>query len=223
MKLNLYERPASEESLLLDELTHRFNNELASAIGAISVAAASANGEDARAVLRRVKLRLENYARLQHALQLPEYDTRIDASVYLRQLCRAIRLSKLAFTGIDLVFVDQPFYMQAVRCWRLGMIVSELVSNASRHAFQSGDGTIRIELVRREMFAECQIADNGCGSPNMQAGRGMKIVEALVKGMDGTLQHYSGDRGTVWVVSFPNSPPRFGEGLNQSNPRDLHV
>ena len=84
---------------------------------------------------------------MHHALQMPEHSSRIDAALYLRQLCRAICGSKLDAKGIKLLLVERPFQMDSERCWRLGLIVSELITNSTRHAFRDNGGLIRVELL----------------------------------------------------------------------------
>jgi two-component sensor histidine kinase len=77
-------RSSSEARLLLREHSHRINNEFASAIGAISVAAAHSANNEAKAVLTAVQDQLQNYAQVHHALQLPEHSGCIDAAAYER-------------------------------------------------------------------------------------------------------------------------------------------
>jgi two-component sensor histidine kinase len=124
---------SDEARLLLREFSHRINNEFASAIGALSIAARSANDE-ARAALAAVEDQLQMYARVHHALQMPEHTSSIDAAAYLRQLCRAISRSRLESKDIELLLVESTFQMNSDRCWRLGLIVSELITNPERHA-----------------------------------------------------------------------------------------
>jgi len=114
-------RSSSETRLLLRECSHRINNEFASAIGAISVAAAHSAGNEAKAVFAAVQDQLQNYAQVHHALQLPEHSSCIDAAAYLQQLCRAISRSKLDRKGIELRLVERPFRMDSERCWQLGI------------------------------------------------------------------------------------------------------
>jgi two-component sensor histidine kinase len=83
---------------------------------------------------------------------MPEHSTQIDAASYLRQLCQAISLSKLECRGIRLVLAAQSLRMDSEACWRLGMVVSELVTNAARHAFGEGGGEIRVELRLSQSF-----------------------------------------------------------------------
>src|ERR1700677_1107607 len=112
---------SSDSRLLLREFSHRINNEFTSAIGAISVAAARSTNGEAKAALAAVQDQLQNDAQVHHALQIPEHSSRIDATVYLRRLCRAISRSKLDGKGIELRLAERPFQMNTDRCWRLGL------------------------------------------------------------------------------------------------------
>jgi two-component sensor histidine kinase len=135
-----------EERLLLKEITHRINNEFASVIQVVSSKAAKSSDNNVKAALSGVIEQLHNYARVHHALQMPANNDRIDASKYLRDLCQSISRSKLEDLNIELLLIEHPFQMSSERCWVMGMIVNELVTNALRHAFghQSG-GRIQIE------------------------------------------------------------------------------
>jgi two-component sensor histidine kinase len=123
------------ERLLLREFSHRINNELASAIGLVSVAANRCNSNEARATLAAVRDRLQSFARVHHSLQMPEYTTTIDLTAYIYQLCRSISHSKLESKGIELSLSIYPLRMSSERSWFLGMIVFELITNSARHAF----------------------------------------------------------------------------------------
>ena len=193
---------SDETRLLLREFSHRINNEFASAIGALSIAARSANDE-AKAALATVQDQLQMYARVHHALQMPEDTSCIDAAAYLRQLCRAISRSKLESKGIELRLVERTFQMNSERCWRLGLIVSELITNAERHAFHNGGGMIRVELLPSLSFIECRVTDNGTSKADTLPGYGLKIVEALAKSLGGTIDQRFGPSGATAVLIFP--------------------
>jgi two-component sensor histidine kinase len=193
----------SEYRLLLDELAHRTNNELASAIGIVAAAAARTPTTEAKAALGRVLERLENWARLQLALQIPDYDTLIDASVYLRQLCTALAHSPLNWQGIELTVQASPTPLHAVRCWQMGLIVAELVTNSARHAFCGSGGLIRVELTCWTSAVECCVEDNGSALANVRPGRGLKIVAALTEKLGGTMDQRFSPRGTRSMLSFP--------------------
>src|SRR5215470_6182030 len=87
------EQGAVAARLMLREFSHRINNELASAIGLISMAAHRCNSSEARTALNTVLDRLENYASVHHSLQMPEYSTTVELTSYIQRLCRAISRS----------------------------------------------------------------------------------------------------------------------------------
>jgi two-component sensor histidine kinase len=193
----------SEEARLLPrEFSHRINNEFASAIGVISIAACSANDE-AKVALAAVRDQLQTYALVHQVLRMPEHASWIDAAAYLQQLCRAISRSRLERKGIELLLVEHKFQMNSERCWRLGLIVSELITNAERHAFRNGGGSIRVELLPSLSFIECRVTDNGTSKANTRPRHGLKIVEALAKSLGGTIDQRFGPRGATAVLIFP--------------------
>jgi len=196
-------REINLERILLHELIHRVNNEFSSLIGAVSRnAARSANHEVKVALAHTIEL-LSHYAELHRALQMPENDRYIDAASYLENLCLSISRSKLDGMKIDLVLTASPLRLPSEGCWRLGMIVYELVTNAAQHAFSNGNGKVRVELSRAGKLVECRVVDNGSAPINVQRGRGLKIVDELVKGLDGRLGQRFGPRGSFSILTFP--------------------
>ena len=193
----------SEDRLLLDELTHRVSNELASAIGIVTAAAARSSASEVKVALDRVRERLESWARMQLVLQMPDYDTLIDASLYLRQLCHALVSSKLIWQGIELTVDAPPLQLHSVQCWRMGLIVAELVTNSARHAFSGNGGIIRVELASWEAAVECCVEDNGSAPQDVHPGRGLRIVAGLTEKLGGSVDHRFGPQGTRSTLTFP--------------------
>jgi two-component sensor histidine kinase len=115
----------TDEQVLLHELNHRINNEFAAAISIVSLAAAASSNDKVKGALSRVVDLLHRFADVHRALQMPEYDTPVDAAAYLRQLCGSISRSQLDGRQIELVLAAQPLRLPADHCWRLGMIVFE--------------------------------------------------------------------------------------------------
>ncbi|TFW56715.1 sensor histidine kinase [Bradyrhizobium sp. MOS001] len=193
----------SIEHILLREMSHRMNNELSSAIGVIAVAAARSENDEARATLIAVQNQLQNYAGVHHSLAMPEYDTAIELNAYLHRLCKAISRSKLEGCGIELSLSLYPVRMSSGRCWLLGMIVFELVTNAARHAFSGRSGAIHLELLTNGKLVECRVTDNGRSNTEVMPGCGLKIVEALARHLSGTVSVHSGNGGTTSIVLIP--------------------
>jgi len=210
-----FQPPLPQERVLLQELNHRINNEFCSAISVVSLTAARSSNKEVKAALTDVTELLHHYAGVHHALRMPENDVRVDAAAYLRKLCLSIRRSKLDRVKIDLVLAAPRLWLQSDRCWLLGMIVYELVTNAARHAFPGGNGGIRIELLRAGKFVECRVLDNGSAPVNFQPGRGLMIVDELTKALGGRFDQKFRSKGSASVIVIPAS----GEPLVAVNGR----
>ncbi len=147
---------------------------------------------------------LHNYARVHHALQMSANNDCIDASAYLRELCGSISRSKLESRNIELMLVERPFQISSERCWLMGMIVSELITNAVRHAFDQHGGTIRLECRTFAGFVECRVSDNGSASTvDVRPGRGRRIIEALAQALGADFQFDVGEDGSEAALMFP--------------------
>jgi two-component sensor histidine kinase len=139
-------REITLDRVLLHELIHRINNEYSSLISAVSRTAARAVNQDVKVALADIIEVLYHHTELHRALQMPEQDKHIDAAAYLEKLCQSISRSKLDDMKLDLVVATSPLQLQSDRCWRLGLIVYELITNAARHAFANGSGQVRVKL-----------------------------------------------------------------------------
>jgi two-component sensor histidine kinase len=216
----------TEERLLLREITHRINNEFASAIQVVSFTAAKSDDGNVKAALAGVMEQLHNYARVHHALQMPASNDDVDASAYLRELCRSISRSKLENRNIELVLVECAFRMSSERCWLLGMIVAELITNAVRHAFDLCGGIIRIECRASGEFVECRVSDNGSASTaDVRPGSGLKIVEALAQDLGADFQFNLGEDGSESILIIPIEQDRRDEPRSVRHTEDnvVHV
>jgi len=207
--------PVPEEPLLLDELNHRIVNEFASLIAIVSRAAGASGSEEVKRALRGVAQLLHHYAQVHRALRPPDRETLVNAEGYLSELCRSISRSKLDHLNIDLVLAASPLLLESGRCWRLGMIVSELITNAARHAFAGGPGRIRVELSHAGEIVRCTVRDDGSAPAQVRPGRGLRIVEELTKGLNGRFERKFEPAGTAAIVSFPYDDPEQANGRGE--------
>jgi two-component sensor histidine kinase len=194
---------ASDEFLLLQEMTHRINNELTSTIGVIACDAERSSNRDVKTALARVTEHLYDHARTYRALQMPTTNRWVDAAAYLRELCQSMSRAKLRHKCIELVLIERPLQLRSVQCWKLGLVVAELITNASRHAFAEEGGVVRVELRKRGVIAECRVTDDGSAPANIRPGQGLRIIQKLVQGLDGKINQRFGANGAATTVSFP--------------------
>jgi two-component sensor histidine kinase len=196
--------PILEQGILLRELNHRIDNGLASAINLVSAAAVRAEGAEAKRALSDVVELLHGYGDVHRALAMPEGEALIDAATYIRRLGCAMRCALLDRMNIGLALATESVPLQSERCWRLGLIVHELVTNAANHAcFDARAGAIKIKLTRTGPLVNCVILDNGSRSARGAVGRRLRISNDLAKGLGGRVEHGFGTEFTSVVLSFP--------------------
>jgi two-component sensor histidine kinase len=85
--------PDLAERTLVCELTHRINNQFASAINLVTAAAVRAEHPETKVALGNVTELLQEQANVHRLLAAPEGDSLVDAVQYLRSLCLAITRS----------------------------------------------------------------------------------------------------------------------------------
>ncbi len=194
---------ASEMATLLQEANHRINNQLASVINLISIAAVRAEGAEAKASLSSAVELLHGCAEVHRALRMPKPERLIDAGVYVRRLCSALRAALLNRLDIQLTFRGEYLPLQPERCWRLGLIVNELVTNVAKHArFEARSGEITIKLALREGVVNCVVADNGSAAPSERQGQGLRIIRSLARSLGGRIELGLGATFRSVVLSF---------------------
>ncbi|VFU08429.1 sensor histidine kinase [Methylocella tundrae] len=202
--MNVLVKPTlPDASLLMREMTHRISNEFASAVYMVSLAASRSGDQQVQSVLGNVQQHLEHCARVHRALQMPDLGTSVDVADYLCRLCHAVSRSKLESQNIKIVIAAQPMALASERCWMLGMIVNELITNAARHAFSGQGGTIRVELIENKSVAMCIVSDNGRNSGKARPHGGLKIVRSLAESLNGNFSQQFGAQGSVSIVTFP--------------------
>ncbi len=192
----------SSDRLMLRELTHRINNEFTVAIGLLAGEAFRSANPDVRYALSEVQSRLLAFARVHHMLTAPDFQTSMDAHAYLRELCDAIWHSKLERAGIAIHLRSDQIMMSSERCWKLALIVSELVSNCARHAYRDTHGVIAVDVSKRGGEVQCVVSDEGNGQPNIPSGRGLRIVRAITDELGGVFSQECRGRGTTSTLVF---------------------
>jgi two-component sensor histidine kinase len=134
MTKHIVQVPNPAGSLLLRELNHRIKNELTSAICAVSVKAVQSDSGEVKAALLDVVDFLHQWGDVQRALCMPDQGRLTDAARYLQQLCFAITRYRLDCLAIRVSFSADDLRLEGERCWKLALIVSELLANVARHS-----------------------------------------------------------------------------------------
>jgi two-component sensor histidine kinase len=202
-----------EKALLFQELQHRVANSLQIIASVLMQSARRIASLDAKSHLYDAHNRVMSVATLQRQLaasQLGEVELR----KYFTELCDSIRASmiqdpdKLTLT----VRADEHTATADVSV-SLGLIVTELVINALKHAFRAAEGgAIEVRFTSSPEEWRLSVSDDGLGMPQgdtpFKAGLGTSIVEALARQLDANVSTRSGDKGTTVSVVHPEASAR---------------
>ena len=200
----LVQLPIPDESLLLRELNHRINNELTIAIYAVSAKAVRSDSVAVKAALLDVVDLLHQWGDVHRALHIPEQGGLTDAATYLQQLCLAVTKYRLDRLAIRVLFSADSLRLEGERCWKLGLIVSELLTNVARHAqFDARDPELRVELMLVGNIVKCRVSDNGSAPEPVRRGRGLSIIGELASSLGGRVHTSCADDGSFFLLSFP--------------------
>jgi two-component sensor histidine kinase len=196
--------PNPDGSLLLRELNHRIKNELTSAICTVSAKAMQSNSVTVKAALLDVVELLHQCADVHRALQMPEQERLTDAARYLQQLCFSVTKYHLERLAVRVLFSADELRLEGQRCWKLGLIVSELLTNVARHAqFGGRQPELRVELMLAGNLVKCKVSDNGSAPEPVRRGRGLTIISELAASLDSRFHTSCAVEGYSFLLSFP--------------------
>jgi two-component sensor histidine kinase len=196
--------PDPDGSLLLRELNHRIKNELTSAIYTVSAKAVRSDSGAVKAALLDVVDLLHQCADVHRALRMPEQGRLTDAASYLQQVCFSITKYRLDRLAIRVLFSADDLRLEGERCWKLGLIVSELLTNVARHAqFDGRYPELRVELMLAGNVVKCAVSDNGSAPEPIRRGRGLTIIGELASSLGGRVHTSCLADGASFLLTFP--------------------
>jgi two-component sensor histidine kinase len=207
MSLQLSARVADRSLLFVTEFLHRVHNEYTCAISLATRLATRSSNEETKAALAQVIDQLHALANAHENLRPPLTTALADFGAKLTQLCRAMTLSRLAQRGIELnLAITGPVLLDAKRCWRAELIVSELITIASRHGFVSHAGRISVAVKAAAGQVICRVSDDGSPPATFKRGLGTELVDALAADLDGYVERLHKAFGTTVTLCFPQDP-----------------
>jgi len=190
-----------EKAVLHQELQHRVANSLQIIASVLMQSARRVSSEDARSYLVDAHSRVMSVAALQHQLAQSRLGN-VELRSYFTELCASLGASMIQDHETMSIRVDADGgTATADVSVSLGLIVTELVINALKHAFP-GDrrGGIIVAYQSRSPDWTLAVSDDGVGMTHgpqaAKAGLGTSIVEALAKQVGAVVQVTHTDPGT---------------------------
>jgi PAS domain S-box-containing protein len=210
-----------EKAVLKKEVQHRVANSLQIIASILMQSARNVRSDETRSHLHDAHNRVMSFANVQRHLGSSEGDD-VELRAYFDLLCRSLGASMIADHDKQRieVSVDDSRVFADVSI-SLGLIVTELVINALKHAFpQEQSGKIIVDYHAHGRDWRLSVSDDGVGmppdSPRAIPGLGASIVQALARQLEAEIRVASAGPGTnVSIVhvdnparGYPNTPAR---------------
>ena len=211
-----------QKGVLLDEVQHRVANSLQIIASIIMMKALSVESEETRRHLHDAHNRVISVAAVQQHLHAAAAIGTMEMHPYLSKLCEALGHSMIGEDqSISLKVLGKAGIATCRDAESLGLIVTELVINSLKHAFNEDtkDGQIAVSYEVSGTDWKLSFTDNGIGKPDgtfaqPRSGLGTGIVKALAKQLDSQVVTVSGPKGTTVSVTHatfagresPNQP-----------------
>ena len=190
--------------LLLREVNHRVANSLA-IVGALThMQAQTLADPTAREALEDLQRRIGAIAQVHRRLYSSTEVGSVELSDYLEGLVAELNET---VGGAHIALEAVPARVPTDKAVPIGVIVTELVANACKYAYDGVPGPVRVTLRRGEngqlrlCVEDDGIGWSGTGAPK-GTGLGSRVIKAMAASLQASLAYAPGGRGTRAVLSF---------------------
>jgi chemotaxis protein methyltransferase CheR len=208
-----------DKEVLFEELQHRVANSLQIIASIILMKSRVVQSEETRVHLHDVHKRIISVAAVQKQLNAAGASAAtgsVDIAPYFTSLCESLATSMIGDTRpISLNVVGGAGSASSRDAESLGLIVTELVMNALKHAFPGDDdkGRITVAYDRAGQNWTLSISDSGVGKAggtldHKRSGLGTGIVRALSEQLDAQVETVTGPGGTTVSITHATVPAK---------------
>jgi two-component sensor histidine kinase len=200
----------AQKEVLVREIHHRVKNNLQLVMSLLNLHARRIRDPRAEAAFADARSRINALATLHRRLYESENLQQVELRWFLEDLCVELRRSGLPGNrDIDLSVQAPDEVIGPEMAVPLGLLVTEAITNAYKHAFQGrSEGRISV-VVKRESATHLllSVCDNGSGfdpavAHESSGGLGRPLIDAFVRQLHGELSIQT-EQGTALQVRFP--------------------
>jgi two-component sensor histidine kinase len=199
--------------VLLSEVNHRVANSLALVSSLVNLQSKALSDPAAKEALAETQDRIFAIS-LVHKRLYSSNDVRsVALDEYLTGLLDHLRTSmRSQRNGVTLAFNIEPVELETDASINLGVVVTELVTNAYKYAYPEGFGEIRVSLRKHpEEQVELVVEDDGVGRSDgapKGTGVGSRIVNAMCTSLGAKVDYRNLKPGTAAHLAFSSKPRR---------------
>ncbi|HEX4118559.1 MAG TPA: histidine kinase dimerization/phosphoacceptor domain -containing protein [Rhizomicrobium sp.] len=191
---------------LLREVNHRVSNSLAIVSSFVQMQANAISDPEARDMLRETQARITAIASVHRRLYTSEDVRSVEVNVYLASLAEELSAAmNLARNSLRLVAAPSEIMLATDKAIALGVIVTELVTNAYKYAYGEAAGEIRIRASAEGGTLTVVVEDDGVGWSGVGeikgSGLGSRIIRAMAQTAQAHVNYDTSKGGTRAVVT----------------------
>ncbi len=189
----------------LREMDHRTKNNFQIVTSLLTLQATRSGSEEVKSALNEAAERLKAVAAVYDALAPSSQDLgSVRLQDQLQEICDQIRRGIMP-DSIALSTELEPILVPQESAVAIGIIVNELVTNACKHAFGEGGGSIRVKAWRDGKAAVVEVADDGRGfvAGVAKPGLGSRLVTAFLQRLKARSDVQSSPEGTTHRIRVP--------------------
>jgi PAS domain S-box-containing protein len=198
-----------EKDMLLEEMRHRVANSLQIIASILLIKARTVQSEETRLQLQDAHQRVLSVAAVQQHLHVAGHGAPIVIGSYLTKLCETLAQSMIGDSRpISLKVEADAGTAMSHQAVSIGLIVTESVMNALKHAFpgQKPDAAILVSYKVADSDWRLAISDNGVGNAeaaddDKHVGLGTSLVKSLARQLDAIVDVKSDTHGRAVVIT----------------------
>jgi two-component sensor histidine kinase/CHASE3 domain sensor protein len=189
---------------LLQDASHRIGNSLATVSSLLGLQLLRSNSDDVRLALESARSRVHAIAAAHRRLRLGHDMETASTDDFLQAVLEDLASTISSADNIALSGNIAPIVISARDATTLGILLSELVTNAIKHAFpERSGGVIEVQLGRLDGVPTLIVSDDGHGpslstSPG-EGGLGSVIIKQLASQFGGTPSYEARPEGGLKV------------------------
>ncbi len=206
---------------LLREVNHRVANSLAIVSSFVQMQANAISDPQARDMLRETQARIAAIASVHRRLYTSDDVRSVEVNVYLASLVEELSAAMNVERRNALRLISAPSEVQLAtdKAIALGVIVTELVTNAFKYAYGEGSGEVRIRASAQGGTLAVTVEDDGVGWTGegeiKGSGLGSRIIRAMAQTAQAAVNYDAahdispggGTRAVITVAIWESRPP----------------
>lgn len=208
------EEMLEEKEVLLRELYHRTKNNMQVIASMLSIRRMHGLSGPVEELLKDLENKVHTMALVHEKLYHSASLSAIDLGQYLREVAELVVAAAQDERTVSLVCHCESVPGLIEIAVPLGLVVNELVTNAFKHAFPTGDHASTLTLTVRRYGAEgvqVVVADNGRGIPEARRAGfsetlGVRTISAIVTAQLGGHIAADYETGTRWTITIEEPP-----------------